>query len=41
MQIPVTARSKAWSCGISLACTAGSNPAGGMDNLYLVSVVCC
>ena len=29
--IPVAAQSKAWVCGRSLAGTAGSNPAGGMD----------
>jgi hypothetical protein len=29
--IPVTARSKAWFCGYSLAGIAGSNPVGGMD----------
>ena len=38
--IPVAARSKAWVCGRSLAGTAGSNPAGGMD-VCLVSVVRC
>jgi hypothetical protein len=30
--IPVTARSKAWVCGRSLASIAGSNPAGSMDD---------
>lgn len=29
--IPVTARSKAWVCGHSLAGNAGSNPTAGMD----------
>jgi len=29
--MPVAARSKAWVCGRSLAETAGSNLAGGMD----------
>jgi hypothetical protein len=29
--VPVAARSKEWVCGRSLAETAGSNPAGGMD----------
>ena len=29
--IPVTARSKAWVCGRSLAGIVGSNPAVGMD----------
>jgi hypothetical protein len=38
---PVTARSKAWVCDRSLAGIAGSNPAGDMDALSLVSVVCC
>ena len=32
--IPVTARSKAWVCGCSLAGILGSNPAGDM-NIYL------
>ena len=42
MAIPVSARSKAWVCGRSLAAIAGSNPAGNMDvSLSLVSVVCC
>jgi hypothetical protein len=36
--IPVAARSKVWVCGRSLV---GSNPAGSMDVLSLVSVVCC
>ena len=35
--IPVAARSNAWVCGRSLAGTAGSNPAEGMD----VSCECC
>jgi hypothetical protein len=39
--IPVAAGSKAWVCGRSLAGIAGSNPAGGMDVLSVVSVVCC
>ena len=34
-------RSKAWVYGRSLAVIVGSNPAGGMDVLSLVSVVCC
>jgi hypothetical protein len=38
---PVTARSKAWGSGRTLAGIAGSNTAGGMDVLSLVSVVCC
>ena len=29
--IPVTAQSKEWVCGRSLAGIAGSNPAGSMD----------
>jgi hypothetical protein len=33
--------SKACVCGRWLAGIAGSNPAGGMDVLSLVSVVCC
>jgi len=44
MLIEVAARSKAWVYGRSLASIAGSNPAGGMDVLSLVSVcvcVCC
>jgi len=41
MQIPVAARSKTQSCGRSLVGIAGSNPAGCMDILSLVSVVCC
>jgi hypothetical protein len=35
--MPVTARSKAWVCGISHAEVAGSNPARGCE---VVSVVC-
>lgn len=31
MPIPEAARSKACVCGLSLAATAGSNPAGDMD----------
>ena len=38
---PSAARSKARVCGYSLAGTAGSNPAGGMDVLSLMSVECC
>jgi hypothetical protein len=38
--IPVSARSKAWICGSSLARIAGSNPAGGKD-VSVVSVVYC
>jgi hypothetical protein len=40
MPIPVAAQSKARVCGRSLASTAGSNPATGMD-VSLVRVVCC
>ena len=29
--IPVTARSKAWTCGRSFAGIVGSKPAGGTD----------
>ena len=35
--IPVAAGSEVWTCGCSLAETAGSNPAGCTD----VSCVCC
>jgi hypothetical protein len=38
--IPVTARSRAWVCGRSLAGIVGSNPAGGTD-VCLLSVVYC
>jgi hypothetical protein len=41
MPIPVASLSTAWVCGRSLAGIAGSNPAGGVDVLSLVSVVCC
>ena len=44
LSIPVTARSKAWVGGLSLAGISGSNPAGVMDlslSLSFVSVVCC
>jgi len=37
----VTARYKAWICGRTLTRFAGSNLAGDMDFLSLVSVVCC
>ena len=37
---PVAARSKAWVCGRSLAGTAGSNPAEGLDVCLFVSAVC-
>jgi len=37
--VPVTARSKAWFCGRSLAEIVGSNPAGGMD-VCLLCVLC-
>jgi hypothetical protein len=39
--VPVAAPSKAWVCGYSLDEIAGSNPAGGMDVVPLVSVVYC
>ena len=39
-QIPLVARSNAWVSGRSLGGIAGSNPAGGMDVLSLVDVVC-
>jgi hypothetical protein len=38
--IPVAVRSKAWVCGRTLAGNVGSNSAGGMDVVSLVSVVC-
>jgi hypothetical protein len=38
--IPVATHCKAWVCG-RLAGVAGSSPAGNMDGLSLVSVVCC
>jgi hypothetical protein len=41
MPILVAARSKAWFCSCPLAGIADSNPAGGMDVLFLLSVVCC
>ena len=37
----MTARSKAWVCGLSLAGIVVSNSAAGMDGLSLVSVVRC
>jgi hypothetical protein len=40
MPIPVAARPKEWVYGRSLACIAGSNPAGGMD-VSLVNRMCC
>jgi hypothetical protein len=39
--VPAAARPKAWVCGLSLTGILGSNPAGGMDVTYLVSVLCC
>jgi hypothetical protein len=39
--IPMAARSKAWVCGCSLAGITGLIPAGCMDVLSLMSVVCC
>jgi len=39
--IPAAARSKARVCRYSRVGIAGSNPAGGMDVLFLVSVECC
>jgi hypothetical protein len=41
LPIPVSARSKAWVCGLSLAWTVGSNRARGHGCLSVVSVVCC
>ena len=37
----MAARSKAWVCGLSLFRSMGSKPAGVMDVLSLISVVCC
>jgi hypothetical protein len=37
--MPVAAQFKAWVCDRSLAGTAGSNPAGGMD-VCLLGVLC-
>ena len=37
----VVGRSNAWVCGRSLAGTAGSNPAVGMDTCPLSSIECC
>jgi hypothetical protein len=39
--MPVAVRCKAWVGGRSQAGIVGSNPAGGMDVLSVVSVVCC
>jgi hypothetical protein len=39
--IPLAARSKEWVCGRSLAGIWVSNPAGDMDVLSIVNVVCC
>ena len=36
----MAARPKAWVCGRSLAGIVGSNPAGGMDVLSVLIVVC-
>jgi len=43
MHLPmaVAVRCKAWVCACLLAGITGSNPAGGMDVLSPVSVVCC
>ena len=40
LDMPMTARSRAWVGGGPLPALPGSNPAWGMDNC-LVSVVCC
>ena len=37
----MAAPSKAWVCSPLLAQFVGSNPAGGMDVLSVVSAVCC
>jgi hypothetical protein len=39
LPVPVTARSKAWVCGRSLAGIVGSNPAGVLD-VCLLLVLC-
>ena len=39
--IPVATRSEVWVYGWSLAGVSGSNPAGVMGCLCLMSVVCC
>jgi len=39
--VPIPAHSKAWVCGRSLTEVVGSNTAGGMRYLSVVSVVCC
>jgi hypothetical protein len=41
MPIRVAARSKSLACNLSLAAILGSNPAGRMGVLSLMSVVCC
>jgi len=41
LPVPVTARSKAWVCGRSLAAIVGSYPAGGHKCLSVVSVLSC
>jgi len=41
LPIPGAARSKAWVCGRSLTGVAGSNTAGDIRYLFVVSVVCC
>jgi len=38
---PVAAQSNAWVCGCSLAGIVVSNPAGCVDVLSLVRVMCC
>jgi len=41
ISISMTARSKSWVRGRSLAGIAGSNPAMRHGHLFVVSVVCC
>ena len=41
LPIPVATLSKTWVCSRSLAGTAGSNTAGGLGCLSVVSVVRC
>ena len=41
LPVPVAARSEGKACGRSPAEIVGSNPTGGIECLYVVSVVCC
>ena len=41
VSVPVSARSKAWVCGLSLVGVAGSNAAGGGGkDVWLLCVLC-